>query len=145
MKGEIYMNGIMHFLEWVDYNWTLLIIIAFLFLGIIYRTKILFNRWLKMTDEEKQKELEEQIAKARQAIANYILSLVADAEEEWKGNGLGTIKRAQVIEKIYKNYPILLEVKDQCELMKFFDEHIDLALETVREKLQRKEVKKDDL
>jgi hypothetical protein len=139
------MNGILHFLKWIDYNWTLIVLAISLIFSIAIKAKIAFNKWLKMTDEEKQKDLEEQIEKTRQAIANYILSLVASAEEDWKGKGLGSIKRAQVIEKIYKNYPILLEVKDQCELMKFFDEHIDLALETVREKLQGKEVESDDI
>lgn len=139
------MNGILHFLKWIDYNWTLIVLAISLIFSIAIKAKIAFNKWLKMTDEEKQKDLEEQIEKTRQAIANYILSLVASAEEDWKGKGLGSIKKAQVIEKIYKNYPILLEVKDQCELMKFFDEHIDLALETVREKLQGKEVENDDI
>lgn len=139
------MNGILHFLKWIDYNWTLIVLAISLIFSIAFKAKIAFNKWLKMTDEEKQKDLEEQIEKTRQAIANYILSLVASAEEDWKGKGLGSIKKAQVIEKIYKNYPILLEVKDQCELMKFFDEHIDLALETVREKLQGKEVESDDI
>lgn len=139
------MNGILHFLKWIDYNWTLIVLAISLIFSIAFKAKIAFNKWLKMTDAEKQKDLEEQIEKTRQAIANYILSLVASAEEDWKGKGLGSIKKAQVIEKIYKNYPILLEVKDQCELMKFFDEHIDLALETVREKLQGKEVESDDI
>ena len=139
------MNGILHFLKWIDYNWTLIVLAISLIFSIAFKAKIAFNKWLKMTDAEKQKDLEEQIEKTRQAIANSILSLVASAEEDWKGKGLGSIKKAQVIEKIYKNYPILLEVKDQCELMKFFDEHIDLALETVREKLQGKEVESDDI
>lgn len=140
MKGDHIMKGILHFLNWINENWTLIVLVISLILTLFFRIKIAINRWFKMTDEEKQKDLEEQIVKVRQAIANYILSLVATAEEDWKGKGLGAIKRAQVIEMIYKDYPILLEVKDQCELMRFFDEHINLALETVREKLQGKEV-----
>ena len=102
------------------------------------------DKWLKMTDEEREKEKQEQIKKAKQAIANYILSLVAAAEVDWAGAGLGVIKRAQVIEKIYKEYPILLDVVDQQELLRFIDEHIDQALEIVREKL-RKEANGEDV
>lgn len=133
----------MHFLTYINENWTMIVAIVTLLFAIYMKIKSAVNKWLKMTDEERQKETEEQIKKAKQAIANYILSLVASAEVDWSGHGLGPIKRAQVIEKIYKEYPILLEVVDQQELMRFIDEHIDLALEIVREKL-RKEAEIED-
>ena len=140
------MKGILHFLSWINENWTIIVAIITLVFSLYLKVKASFNKWIKMTDEEKQKDLEDQIKKAKQAIANYILSFVASAETEWEGNGLGPIKRAQVIEKIYKDYPILLEISDQREFMKFIDEHIDLALETVRETFQKEEeVKRDDL
>jgi len=131
------MNGILSFLQFLDKNWTMIVAIATLLIAFYFRIKSAINKWFKMTDEERQKATEEQIKKAKQAIANYILSLVASAEIDWEGTGLGPIKRAQVIEKIYKEYPILLEVVDQQELMRFIDEHIDQALEIVREKLRK--------
>ena len=131
------MKGLLRFLQLIEENWTTLAAIATLLFAIYMKIKSSVNKWLKMTDEEREKEKQEQIKKAKQAIANYILSLVADAEVNWEGTGLGPIKRAQVIEKIYKEYPILLEVVDQQELMRFIDEHIDLALEIVREKLRK--------
>ena len=131
------MTAIYNFLTWIENNWTMIVAIVTLLFAIYMKAKTAINRWLKMTDEERQKETEEQIKKAKQAIANYILSLVAQAEIDWADKGLGPIKRAQVIEKIYKDYPILLEVVDQQELMRFIDEHIDLALETVRAKLRK--------
>lgn len=133
------MNGLLNFLRLLEQNWTTIVAIVTLLFALYMKAKKEINKWLVMTDAERQKETQEQIAKAKQAIANYILSLVADAEIYWDGTGLGPIKRAQVIEKIYKEYPILLEVVDQYELMRFIDEHIDLALEVVREKI-RKEV-----
>ena len=143
------MTAIYNFLTWIENNWTMIVAIATLLFAIYMKAKSAVNKWLKMTDEERQKETEEQIKKAKQAIANYILSLVADAEVYWDGSGLGPIKRAQVIEKIYKEYPILLEVVDQQELMGFIDAHIDLALEIVREKLRKeaspKEVPTDEV
>lgn len=131
------MDGLLNFLKLIEENWTTILAIATLLFAIYMKVKSAVNKWLKMTDEERQKETEEQIKKAKQAIANYILSLVAQAEIDWADKGLGPIKRAQVIEKIYKDYPILLEVVDQQELMRFIDEHIDLALETVRAKLRK--------
>ena len=132
------MKAILNFLTWIEENWTMIVAIATLLSVLYFRIKSAINKWLKMTDEEREKEKQEQIKKAKQAIANYILSLVADAEDYWAdyGSGLGSIKRAQVIEKIYKEFPILVEVVDQEELMRFIDDHIDLALETVREKLR---------
>lgn len=134
------MNAVMNFLGYLNQNWTMILAIATLLFALYMKIKSAVNKWLQMTDEEKQKETEAQIAKAKQAIANYILSLVASAEVDWEGHGLGPIKRAQVIEKIYKEYPILLEVVDQQELMRFIDEHIDQALEIVREKLRKEAV-----
>ena len=131
------MDGLLNFLKLIEENWTTILAIATLLFAIYMKVKSAVNKWLKMTDEERQKETEEQIKKAKQAIANYILSLVAQAEIDWADKGLGPIKRAQVIEKIYKDYPILLEVVDQQELMRFIDDHIDLALETVRVKLRK--------
>ena len=137
------MTAIYNFLTWIENNWIMIVAIATLLFAIYMKAKSAVNKWLEMTDEERQKETEEQIKKAKQAIANYILSFVAQAEIDWAEKGLGAIKRAQVIEKIYKDYPILLEVVDQQELMRFIDEHIDQALEIVREKL-RKENSVDD-
>lgn len=131
------MKGIMNFLAYLNSNWTTILAIVALLFALYMKIKSAIDNWLKMTDEERQRETEEQIKKAKQAIANYILSLVAQAEVDWADHGLGQIKRAQVIEKIYKEYPILLEVVDQRELMQFIDDHIDNALEIVREKLRK--------
>jgi hypothetical protein len=133
------MNGLLSFLQFLDTNWTMLLAILTLIVALYFKAKSAFNKWLVMTDQERQKDAEEQIQRAKQAIANYILSLVAAAEDDWAkyGHGLGAIKRAQVIEKIYKDYPILLKVVDQEELMQFIDAQIDFALETVREKLRK--------
>ena len=45
----------------------------------------------------------------------------------------GAIKRSQVIDEIFKTYPILSKVTDQEELIAYIDQLIDEALETVRE------------
>ncbi len=131
------MEAIMRFLTFIIQNWTAIVAIAALLFAIYLKAKTEISKWLKMTDEEKQKELDNQVAKAKQAIASYILSYVATAEIDWEGTGLGPIKRAQVIEKIYKDYPILLDVVDQTALIQFIDTLIDEALEVVRERLRK--------
>lgn len=131
------MKSIFNLLEFLNENWSMILAILVLLFALYMKIKAVVTKWREMTEEEKQKEIEAQIKKAKQAIANYILSLVATAEVDWTGSGLGPIKRAQVIEKIYKEYPVLLEVVDQEELLLFIDEHIDLALETVRERLRK--------
>lgn len=132
------MKGILKFLEIIEQNWTTIVAIATLLFVIYMKAKNTLNRWISMSDAERQREKEVQIEIAKQAIANYILSLVATAEVEWDGSGLGVIKRAQVIEKIYKEFPILLEIVNQEELIGFIDKQIDAALEIVREKLRKK-------
>ena len=131
------MKAIMNLLTWLNENWATLLAILVLLSALYMKGKSAFNKWIKMTDEERQKATEEQIKKAKQAIANYILSLVAQAEVDWVQSGMGEIKRAQVIEQIYTAYPVLLEVVDQTEILQFIDDNINKALETVREKLRK--------
>ncbi len=133
------MKAIMNLLTWLNENWATLFAIIVLLFALYMKAKAEYKKWIKMTDEERRVATEEQIKKAKQAIANYILSLVAQAEVDWVQSGMGEIKRAQVIEQIYTAYPVLLEVVDQADIIQFIDENINKALETVREKL-RKEV-----
>lgn len=131
------MQAIYNFLQYLNYNWTMILAIIALLFALYMKVKNTVTKWMKMSEEEKQKELENQVKKAKQAIANYILSLVASAEVDWEGAGLGVIKRAQVIEKIYKEYPVLLQVVDQEDVIKFIDENIEIALQIVREKIRK--------
>lgn len=60
--------------------------------------------------------------------------MVTEAEidyEEW--NKAGSIKRSQVINQIYGDYPILSKVIDQKALIEWIDETIDESLKTLRE------------
>lgn len=131
------MQAIYNFLQYLNDNWTMILAIIALLFALYMKIKNTVFKWMKMSEEEKQKELEDQVKKAKQAIANYILSLVASAEVDWEGAGLGVIKRAQVIEKIYKEYPVLLQVINQEDVIKFIDENIEIALQIVREKIRK--------
>ena len=66
---------------------------------------------------------EEKIDIAQKQIRETMLKLITDAEQdydEWKL--AGSIKRAQVIDKIFANYPILSKVTDQKESIKWIDD-----------------------
>lgn len=117
------LDGIKNFLQFVNDNWTAIIIIISLIIALYQKIK----SYLSKSNDEK-------IAVAKQQIKEIILKLISDAEvdyEDW--NKAGSIKRAQVIQKIFEEYPILAKVADQTELIKWLDDTIDEALNTLRE------------
>ena len=117
------LDGIRNFLELVNENWTTIIVIIGLVIAV---TKKAINYFSK-SDEEK-------IAIAKKQIQETMLKLITDAEqdyEEWKQ--AGSIKRAQVIDELFANYPILSKVANQEDLIKWIDDVIDESLITLRE------------
>ena len=138
VKGEMIMEAIQKFLNWIIENWTAIVAIAGLLYAIYLKAKKVWNDWQAMTEEEKQKQLNEEIEVAKKILAELILSLVSRAEIEWKSEGskLGVIKRAQVIEEIFDTLPVLAQVADQDALLAYIDELIDKALVIVREKIR---------
>lgn len=116
------LYGIQNFLQIINDNWTVIIVIIGLCVAIVKKAKEFFSK----TDEEK-------IEIAKKQIQETMLKLVTDAETdylEWKS--AGSVKRAQVIEEIFEMYPILSKVTNQEELISWIDEVIDEALETMR-------------
>lgn len=117
------LHGIQNFLTMVDQNWTTIIVIIGLVVGIVQKVKVYIG---------KDKETKIETAKAQ--IREAILKMVSDAEvdyEEW--NKAGSIKRSQVIQQIYQEYPVLSKVADQEALTKWIDSTIDESLDTLRE------------
>ena len=133
------MEAITRLLTWIRDNWTAIVAIIGLLYAIYLKAKKTWEDWQKMTEEEKQKELERQIEVAKKILAELILSLVSRAEIEWQDEGakLGPIKRAQVIEEIFENLPVLSYVTDQEELLAYIDELIDKALVTVSQEMYK--------
>lgn len=136
------MKSIIELLKWIQDNWASIITIIVLLIGIYTRAKKFITDWNAKTKEEK--EMAEQIAfnkaveSAKSALADYILILVSKAEIDWKSEEgkLGQTKRAQVIEEIYKKYPVLEQVTDRDQLLAYIDELINKALKVVREELR---------
>lgn len=116
------LNGIKNFLELINNNWTMIVTIVALCMTIIKKAKDYFDK----LDNE-------QIQIAKNQIQEIMLKLISDAEmdyEEWKG--AGSIKRSQVIEELFLEYPILSKVANQQELIAWIDNEIDYALKTLR-------------
>lgn len=116
------LDGVKNFLQFINDNWTSIIIIISLIIAIVQKTK----SYLSKSNDEK-------IASAKSQIKEVILKLISDAEvdyEDW--NKAGSIKRAQVIQKIFTDYPVLSKVTNQEELIKWIDTMIDESLKELR-------------
>ena len=117
------MEGLQKFLQILNDNWTSILVCAGLIVGIITKT----HDYMSKSQEEK-------IELAKKQIQTTILKMISDAEVDWQEwSKAGSIKRSQVIKQIYEEYPILTKVVDQDALIKYIDEQIDGALDTLRE------------
>lgn len=116
------LNGVQNFLQLVNDSWTVVIVILGLTIVIINKVKDYLN-----------KSNEDKIEIVKKQIEQVMLKLVTEAEKDYKEwTKAGSIKRSQVLEKIFKEYPILYKVVNQDELIKWIDIVIDKSLETMR-------------
>lgn len=122
-----YLTSIQNLLQFINDNWTSIIIIIGLAISIAKK----INDYSKKTSEEK-------IEIAKQQISETILKMVTDAEEDYyQWVSAGSVKRSQVIEEIFMKYPVLSKVTDQKELISWIDMTIDNALKTMREVFEK--------
>ena len=116
------LNGIQNFLQFINNNWTTIVVIISLIIAIGKKAYDYFTK----SDEEK-------IEVAKKQISEICLKLISDAEIDYESwNKAGSIKRAQVIQKIFADYPILAKVTDQEKLVEWIDETIDTSLKEPR-------------
>lgn len=116
------LNGIQNFLQFVDNNWTSIVVIISLIIAIYQKVK----HYLSKSNQEK-------IESAKAQIKEIVLKLITDAEVDYEAwNKAGSIKRSQVIQKIFADYPILSKVADQKEVIAWIDEFIDESLKELR-------------
>lgn len=121
------MTGIRNFLELINENWTEMMVCIGLVIAIMQKAKSYFSK----SDDEK-------IEIAKEQIQETILKMITDAEvsyESW--NKAGSIKRSQVIDEIFKKYPVLSKITDQSKLIAWIDDEIDSALVTLREIVEK--------
>ena len=123
------ITGLKNFLLFINNHWTeITIIIGSAIL--LYRKAV---DYIKKSDDEK-------IEIALTQIREIILGKCGQAEKEWEEwKKSGSVKRAQVIAEIYKEYPILNHVADQETIIKKLDEFIDESLKTIREQAKEKQ------
>ena len=120
---EQVLVGIKNFLDLINQNWTLITVI--IGLGILVYKKV--KSYLSLSKQEK-------IDLALEQIRITVLKMVTDAEKEyneWKK--AGSIKRAEVIQKIFKEYPILYKIDNHEILIKKLDDIIDESLKEMRQ------------
>ena len=128
-------TGIQNFLQIINDNWTTIIIIV----GLINALAIRIRDYMSKTDEER-------IAIAKQQLKETMLKLVTEAEKDYlEWINAGSIKRSQVIERIFEMYPVLSKVTNQDELINWIDDMIDEALEIMREIFEENIVDAEDV
>ena len=121
------MKSIELFINFVIQNWTFIITL----LACLYLAFIKIKKWNSLSEEEK-------INTALTILRQQMLTYVAEAEKSF-GTGTGTLKRSQVIKKVYEDYPILNNVIEQDKLIKVLDEYIDESLVELRKLLENNE------
>ena len=121
--------GIQNFLEIINNNWTTIIVIIGLLVGIITKIK----DYLGKTDQQR-------IEIAKKQIQETMLKMITTAEEDFKEwNEAGSIKRSQVIKEVYEKYPILSKAVDQEQMIAWIDEQINNSLKTLRKIVKENE------
>lgn len=116
------LDGIKNFLMFVNDHWTEVIVVIGLILALYKK----ISEYLAKTNDEK-------IVIAKKQIQETILKLVTEAEKDYDSwVKAGAVKRAQVIAKIFAEYPILNRVTDQESLIAEIDDFIDNALKELR-------------
>lgn len=116
------LDGIKNFLQFINDNWTVIIIILSLIFALYQKIKGLFK---------KDKDVRFEVAKAQ--IKETMLKLITDAEIDYQTyNKAGSIKRSQVIQNVFNDYPILSKVTDQQGVIDWIDETINESLKTLR-------------
>ena len=127
------INGLQNFLEFVNNNWTSILVIIGLLIGLYKKIE---SFWKLSTDQK--------IAIAKHEIEEAMLKMITDSEleyETWKESG--EIKRSQVIKQIYAEYPILEKVADQNSVIAWIDTKIDNALVTLRKVIEENRTTKE--
>lgn len=110
------MESIKHVLQWIYDNYMIILCV----IGVI---TVIYQRVMSGTKIK---------------IREVMLALVEQSEDKYKDwVKAGSIKRAEVIAKIYADYPILSLVIDQDKMIKYIDDTIDEALVSLREILEK--------
>lgn len=116
------IDGVKNFLMFLNDNWTSIAVILGLVAGLYQKIKT----YLKQSDAQK-------IEAAKAQIRAAMLKLISDAEVDYESwNQAGSVKRSQVIQRIFQDYPILSRAVDQEAVIAWIDEQINSSLKELR-------------
>ena len=123
------MNGIMNLVEFVENNWTAIVLLICL----VNLAVIKVRNYMNLADAEK-------LEVAKKQIKETMLKFITEAEVDYlEWVSAGSIKRSQVIDELYAVYPVLSKVADQEALIEWIDDTIDESLETMRKIFEENE------
>lgn len=132
------LTGLYNFFNFINENWTMIVSIVVVVLAVCKKVDDFFKKSKEEREEIVKSEIDEQVTIAKEQISEIMLKLVTRAEEDYqKWVSAGGIKRAQVINEIFEMYPILSQVTNQQEIIKFLDDTIDIALDKMREVFEK--------
>lgn len=117
------MTAFKNFLQIINDNWTTILVVIGLIISIVKKTMDYFSK----SDAER-------VEIAKRQITESMLKMISDAEVNWNDwMSAGSIKRSEVIKRVFDEYPILSKVTDQEELVAWLDAQINASLKTLRE------------
>ena len=128
-----FLDGLKNFLQLIEANYMTILVCIGIIIGFYQKAKIFFKK-----DKQERYEI------AKQQIREVMLKKITTAEidfAEW--NKSGSIKRSQVIEEIYKQFPILSKMTDQEAVVAWIDEEINNSLKTLRTVVKENENKEN--
>ena len=121
------MKSIVNFLTWINENWTFIILILSLLLGIYKK----ISSYLKLANEQK-------IQKALDMVRPVILEKMFNAELDWSSiKKSGSLKKSQVISQLYSEFPILKDIVSQGKLIEGISDIIDSELTDLNTIIQK--------
>jgi anionic cell wall polymer biosynthesis LytR-Cps2A-Psr (LCP) family protein len=132
------LKGIQNFLQYITDNWTTITIIIALVIGLYFRIKVKVQGYMKQSKEEK-------IANAKKQASEVIMKWITDAEMDYiDWQKAGSIKRSQVIEKVFEKFPVLATITNQDEIIAWIDETINTSLKDLRKIVAENQVINED-
>lgn len=112
------MNGLSNTLEFIQENWSNILLIITAIVTVIYRV-ISFNKL------SKQQKVEAILT----IVKSELLKFMSEAEIDWKEyEKSGLLKKSDVITKIYDKFPLLKEYLDQDTLIQTISNMIDSGM-----------------
>lgn len=121
------MKGIQNFLTLVQNNWTTISFIIIMIFGTIMKLLDFYKKWKKMNEKEKEEAI-------LAIVKEWILKMMCDAELEWADfKSAGGIKKSDVFEKIYTQFPQLSSFVNQDEIIEKISEFIESNMDKMNE------------